>query len=42
MVASTWKHYKATKDSDGKTIADVVQERFWLIFSFTYLLLLCQ
>uniref|UniRef100_A0A0A8ZKM9 Uncharacterized protein n=1 Tax=Arundo donax TaxID=35708 RepID=A0A0A8ZKM9_ARUDO len=26
VVASSWKHYQASKDTDGKSIADVVQE----------------
>jgi hypothetical protein len=37
VVASTWKHYQAAKDNHGKSMADVVQERFWVIFSITSL-----
>jgi len=31
LVASTWKHYQAAKDSSGKSKADVVGEGFWVI-----------
>lgn len=35
MVASTWKHYQAAKDTDGKSAAEVVEEGFWVTISFT-------
>jgi hypothetical protein len=35
VVASKWKQYQSAKDTHEKSLADVVQERFWVIFSFT-------
>ena len=34
VVASTWKHYQAAKDTSGKSMADVVDEGFWVIIFF--------
>lgn len=32
VIATTWNHYKADKDSNGRSKADVVEEGFWLRF----------
>ncbi|KAL6645213.1 hypothetical protein ACP70R_016821 [Stipagrostis hirtigluma subsp. patula] len=36
VVASTWKHFQASKDSAGKSKADFVEEEFWLRFRYDH------
>ena len=31
VVATTWKHYKAEKDTNGRSKADEVEEGFWVM-----------
>jgi hypothetical protein len=34
VIATTWNHYKADKDSNGRSKADVVEEGFWVLLYF--------
>jgi len=44
VVAATWKHFQAAKDSAGKSVADIVIEGFLVIVLIEYavqVMLLC-
>jgi hypothetical protein len=36
VVASRWKHYQAANDTTGKSIAEVVEDGFWVIPYLTF------